>query len=110
MDARDPSATFTIRSATAVAAARPHVRHNPAAAAAAKMEEAEVVRVKLLTPDSVRVLQNYRRENSLTQKQLDQRCSFPVNTVAGLESRKSGPTVGQLRDLNRLLKSGLTIE
>lgn len=110
MDARDPSSTFTIRSASAVAAARPHVRHNAVASAAAKMDEAEVVRVKLLTPDSVRAIQDYRRENSLTQKQLDQRCSFPANTISGLESRRAGPTVGQLRDLNRLLKTGLTIE
>jgi ribosome-binding protein aMBF1 (putative translation factor) len=107
---RKDTDTYTIRSSAAVSAARTHVRHNAGAAAAAKMEDAEIVRVKLLTPDSVRAIQDYRRENSLTQKQLDQRCSFPVNTVNGLESRRAGPTVGQLRDLNRLLKSGLTIE
>jgi ribosome-binding protein aMBF1 (putative translation factor) len=106
---RKDTDTYTIRSSGAVAAARPHIRHN-AGAAAAKMEDAEIVRVKLLTSDSVRAIQDYRRENTLTQKQLDQRCSFPVNTVSGLESRRAGPTVGQLRDLNRLLKSGLTIE
>ncbi len=110
MDPHKDSATFTIRSSAAVAAAHTHHRHNPVAAAAAKMEEAEHVRVKLLTPDSVRAIQDYRRENSLTQKQLDQRCSFPANTISGLESRRAGPTVGQLRDLNRLLKTGLTLE
>jgi ribosome-binding protein aMBF1 (putative translation factor) len=106
----DPATTYTIRSAAATAAAHTVPRHNAIASAAAKMDEAEHVRVKLLTPDSVRILQDYRRENSLTQKQLDQRCSFPANTVNGLESRRVGPTVGQLRDLNRLLKTGLTIE
>jgi hypothetical protein len=102
--------TYVVRSARAVAAERVTHRHNAAAAADAKMDAAEIVRVKLLTPESVRVLQDYRRENSLTQKQLDQRCSFPANTVNLLESRRAGPTVGQLRDLNRLLKTGLTLE
>lgn len=100
---------ITIRSAAAIAA-HDAPRHNSAAAHAAKVEAAEHVRVKLLTPDSVRAIQNYRRENSLTQKQLDQRCSFPVNTTNNLESRRTGPTVGQLRDLNRLLKTGLSLE
>lgn len=98
----------TIRSAAASVRVAP--RHNPVAAAAAKMEEAEHVRVKVLTSESVRAIQDYRREHSLTQKQLDQRCSFPANTLSGLESRRVGPTVGQLRDLNRILKTGLTIE
>lgn len=110
----DPShkdtSTYTIRSAAATAAAHTVPRHNAAATAVAKMDAAEHVRVKLLTPESVRALQDYRRDNSLTQKQLDQRCSFPANTVNALESRRAGPTVGQLRDLNRLLKTGLSLE
>ena len=104
------TATYTIRSAAAVAAAHAAPRHNATAAAAAKMDAAEHVRVKLLTPESVRALQDYRRENSLTQKQLDQRCSFPANTISALESRRAGPTVGQLRDLNHLLKTGLSLD
>jgi len=101
------TATYTIRSA---AAAHVPPRHNAAATAVAKMDAAEHVRVKLLTPESVRIIQDYRREHSLTQKQLDQRCSFPANTVNALESRCAGPTVGHLRDLNRLLKTGLSLE
>lgn len=101
--------TYTIRSAVASAPA-PAKKHNLIGASDAKLEKAEVVRVKLLSVDSVRTLQNYRREQSLTQKQLDQRCSFPVNTISNLESRRAGPTVGQLRDLNRITKLGLTLE
>lgn len=100
--------TYTIRSSAAAAHTAP--RHNASATAAAKMDAAEHVRVKLLTSESVRIIQDYRRANSLTQKQLDQRCSFPANTLNALESRRAGPTVGQLRDLNRILKTGLTLD
>jgi DNA-binding transcriptional regulator YiaG len=76
----------------------------------AKLADADgPVHVKVLTPDAVRTIQDYRRQNSLTQKQLDQRLSFPANTVQALESRKAGPSTKQLQVLNQLLKSGLTL-
>ena len=79
--------------------------------AAAKIENSDgPVRIKTFSSESVRILQDYRRENTLTQKDLDRRCSFPSNTTNLLESRKAGPTVGQLRALNQLLKTGLTLE
>jgi DNA-binding transcriptional regulator YiaG len=102
--------TFVMRSASAVAASHVTRRHNAGAAAAAKMEAADFVRVKMFTPESVRAIQEYRRDNSLTQKQLDQRCSFPVNTMNLLESRRAGPTSGQLQALNRLMKTGLSLD
>ena len=102
--------TYVVRSARAVAASHVTHRHNAGAAAAAKMEAADYVRVKLFSPESVRAIQEYRRTNSLTQKQLDQRCSFPANTVNLLESRRAGPTSGQLQALNRLLKTGLSLD
>lgn len=100
--------TYVMRSAGAAS----HVtrRHNAGAAAAAKMDAADYIRVKMFTPESVRTIQDYRRENSLTQKQLDQRCSFPANTMNLLESRRAGPTAGQLQALNRLMKTGLSLD
>jgi hypothetical protein len=100
--------TYVIRSAAATA--RPVHRHNAGAAAAAKIEAADYVRIKMFSAESLRAIQEYRRVNSLTQKQLDQRCSFPVNTMNLLESRRAGPTSGQLQALNRLLKTGLTLD
>ena len=102
--------TYVVRSTAAIAASHVTRRHNAGAAAAAKIEAAEVVRIKMFTPEAVRAIQDYRRDNSLTQKQLDQRCSFPANTVNLLEARRAGPTSGQLQALNRLMKTGLTLD
>jgi ribosome-binding protein aMBF1 (putative translation factor) len=76
----------------------------------AKLADADgPVHVKVLSPDAVRALQEYRKANTLTQKQLDQRCAFPPNTIQALESRKAGPSQKQLQVLNQLLKTGLTL-
>lgn len=87
-------------------------RPTAGAIAAAKIDDTETVavRIKVFSVDSVRAIQDYRRAHSLTQKQLDQACSFPANTINLLESRRTGPTAGQLQTLNRLLKTGLTLE
>lgn len=63
-----------------------------------------------LSTQSVAALVAWRSTNSLNQKQLDQRCSFPPNTINGLEARRLAPSPGQLQTLNRLLKTGLTLE
>lgn len=87
-------------------------RGAPAGAAiAAKLDAAEApTRSKMLSADAVRTIQDYRRANSLTQKQLDQRCAFPANTINLLEARRDAPTIKQLQVLNRVLKAGLTLE
>jgi ribosome-binding protein aMBF1 (putative translation factor) len=86
-------------------------KRNDAAVAMAKLADAEgPVHVKVLSPASVRAVQEFRRANTLTQKDLDHRLSFPPNTINGLESRKYAPSTGQLNALNRLLKAGLTLE
>lgn len=86
-------------------------KRNDAAIAMAKLADAEgPVHVKVLTPASVKAIQDFRRANTLTQKDLDHRLSFPSNTINGLESRKYAPSTGQLRSLNQLLKTGLTLE
>lgn len=70
----------------------------------------EVPKIKYLTQEAVATLQAYRRENKLTQKQLDQLMSFPPNTMNRLEGKLSAPSTGQLNALNRVLKAGLTLE
>ncbi len=101
--------TYTIGSKRG-AAAEPH-RHNEVGTAHTKIANAETPgKIKVFSPESVRQIQSWRAEQNLTQKQLDQRCAFPPNTMNGLESRKVGPTSAQLQRLNSLLKTGLTLE
>jgi ribosome-binding protein aMBF1 (putative translation factor) len=82
------------------------------AARLAKLAAADdIKKPKVLSRDSVTTIQNYRRQNNnLTQKQLDQLLSFPPNSVNKLEARLISPTGTQLNALNRLLKTGLTLE
>jgi hypothetical protein len=79
----------------------------------AKLEAAETpsaIRHKVFTAESVAAIQAYRRVNNLTQKQLDQQLSFPAGTVGSLEARRGTPAAAILGALNRLLKTGLTLE
>jgi hypothetical protein len=86
-------------------------RRSEAAVAMAKIEKADTpLRVKVLSLEGVRAIQAYRAANNLTQRLMDQRCSFPAGTINRLEARTAGPGVGQLRQLNSLLKTGLTLE
>ena len=112
MDGQDWEAV-RIRNQAAVrtmnqAGAAPHASNE--VAKQAKIAAAETPgRIKTLTPEAVRTIQDYRRVNELTQKQLDQKCSFPPHTLQTLEARKTGPTPRQLQILNQLLKTGLTL-
>ena len=101
--------TFTIRAGQQ---GTPRPRHNEVGAAHHKIDTATegTVRVKVFTTESVRQIQAWRAEQNLTQKQLDQRCAFPPNTMNGLESRRVGPTTAHLQRLNSLLKTGLSLE
>lgn len=78
--------------------------------AAADAGDAPLKGPRRLSTQSVATLVAWRSTNSLNQKQLDQRCSFPPNTINGLEARRLAPSPGQLQALNRLLKTGLTLE
>jgi hypothetical protein len=69
-------------------------------------KDGTTLRVKLLAPESVRRLQEWRREANLTQRQLDQRGSFPPGTVNKIEARSDGPSAFQLQTLNRLVTGG----
>jgi ribosome-binding protein aMBF1 (putative translation factor) len=78
---------------------------------AAKLDASNApTRSKLLSADSVRTIQDYRRGHTMTQEQLNRLCSFPPNTIKKLEGRTGAPEIGQLQTLNRVLKVGLTLE
>lgn len=69
-------------------------------------KDGTTLRIKLLALESVRRLQEWRRETNLTQRQLDQRCSFPAGTINKIEARSDGPSVFQLQTLNRHVTGG----
>jgi hypothetical protein len=77
----------------------------------AKVADSEIAMMpKMFTPESIQAIVNYRKQNNLTQKQMDNQCSFPSNTINHLEAKKVAPTPHQLNTLNRILKSGLTLQ
>jgi hypothetical protein len=85
--------------------------HNAAAVALRKIEEAEApAKPRYFAVESIRALQDYRRVKELTQKQLDQACSFPSGTMNLLEGRRVEPTRVQLQKLNNLVGHGLTLD
>jgi len=100
--------------ATAVGGAKkeikPHGDSGEAARLAKLAESTEPVKPKLLSRESVTHIQAHRRANKLNQKQLDQQLAFPPNTINKLESRQIAPSPMQLNTLNRVLKTGLTLE
>lgn len=75
-----------------------------------KLEREEYSKPKLLAPQSRQELVQRRLAETLTQQQLDQRCSFPPHTVRDLEANKRPPTQRELQSLNRALKCGLRLE
>jgi DNA-binding XRE family transcriptional regulator len=78
---------------------------------AAKLDAADTpTRSKTLSTAAVRTIQEYRREHSMTQDQLNTTCGFPANTIKKLELRTVAPDMRQLQTLNRILKTGLTLE
>ncbi len=79
--------------------------------AAAKLDAAaEAAKPKHYTVESVREIQAYRRENGLTQEQMDGRCGFPKGTINKLESRQLTPRPQELQKLNNLLRKRLVLE
>ena len=73
------------------------------------IESMEVARVKYLSIDSVKILQDYRRVNGLTQIQLDQACAFPKATINAIEGRRLPPTPNQMNVLKRKMH-GLVLD
>lgn len=64
---------------------------------------------KKLAPESRQEIVTFRAANKWSQVDLNQRCSFPVNTIREIESGRLVPTIGQLNTLNRVLKTGLKL-
>jgi hypothetical protein len=107
-DGQDWTPVQLVRGGARGGAGRPHVPD--AVVAAAKLDAAEdPAKPKYFTMDSVKDIQNYRRENGLTQVQLDGRCSFPTGTINKLEGRNRTPTSKELQTLNNLLRLRLVL-
>jgi hypothetical protein len=86
-------------------------KRTASAVAAAKIDAAtDIVKPKFFSRESVLAIQEYRREQNLTQRGLDGRLSFPAGTMNHLEGRTVAPTSTQLQTLNNLLKKALTRE
>jgi ribosome-binding protein aMBF1 (putative translation factor) len=76
----------------------------------AKVEAAEApVKMKTLAPEARQKIVAYRTLKEITQKQLDQACCFPANTMRELESGRLTPSTGQLNTLNRFVGGGLKL-
>ncbi len=78
-------------------------------ARAAKLEAGETVVRKFLSAESVAAVQAYRRTQQLTQKDLDQRLSWPANTTNAIEGRRVAPTPHQLQQLTNLTRTTLKL-
>lgn len=73
-----------------------------------KLADTEIAgKFKKLAPESRQQIVNIRVANKWSQTDLNQRCSFPVNTIREIEAGRQPPTIGQLNTLNRVLKTGL---
>lgn len=84
--------------------------YSPTAVALRKVEESETfVKPKQLTNESKQMIVNYRIEHKLSQSDLDNRCSFPRNTIQHIESSKRPPSNSELQTLNHLLKVALKL-
>ena len=85
----------------------PHVTRSVAAQTAASMEKKEFGTLKTLSAESRKTLIAKRVALKLNQVQLNQRCSFPPNTIRDFENGALCPSNGQLNLLNRILGGGL---
>lgn len=80
-------------------------QYSEEAARLARVEAGVSVVKKFLSPESVALVLAYRRNNSLTQRELDARLSWPANTVNALEGRRLTPTSHQINQLSRLINA-----
>jgi ribosome-binding protein aMBF1 (putative translation factor) len=89
---------------------KPGPNYLPGVAALRKLDDPEVsMKRKELVPASRQEMIQRRAALGLTQVQLNQRCSFPANTIRDVESGKLCPSVQQLSVLNRVLASKLIL-
>ena len=78
---------------TGTGAAQQQPKRTASAIAAAKIDRAdEIIKPKLFTRESVLAIQEYRREQNITQRGLDGRLGFPAGTMNRLEGRATAPS------------------
>jgi hypothetical protein len=99
-----------IRGGSSGSASRRPVQRSAAAAAMHRVENDEKPRVRYLSAESIAAVQEYRRANSKTQKDLDQLCSFATGTINGIENRKAAPTSHHLSTLSRITGAKMKLE
>lgn len=81
-----------------------------AAASARALDAAtEVGKRKELTSESRQAMMSARAANKMTQVELNQRCSFPANTIRDMEAGRLTPNQSQLSVLQRILKIQLKL-
>jgi ribosome-binding protein aMBF1 (putative translation factor) len=81
-----------------------------AAASARALDAAtDVGKRKELTSESRQAMMSARAANKMTQVELNQRCSFPANTIRDIESGKTTPNQSQVSILQRILKIQLKV-
>lgn len=84
---------------------------NPDVVKLRKLENDEIyVKPKMFSNESRKAIIDYRIRNKFNQSQLDAVCSFPKNTIQQIEAHKRTPSTKELNTLNRVLKTGLTLE
>lgn len=101
----------TIHGGGSASQQRPAVQRSAGAAALLRAENDQTPpRKRYLSTESVATIQEYRRVNSKTQRDLDQMCSFPSGTINSFEGRRATPTQAQLSELSRTLRLTLTLD
>ena len=101
------SASASKAAAAAPTSKNPHFTRSAAAQTAASVEKKEFGTLKTLSAESRKTLIAKRVALKLNQVQLNQRCSFPPNTIRDFENGSLCPSNGQLNLLNRILGGGL---
>lgn len=81
------------------------LQFTPGAAAARKIEQADVGKLRALSVESRTEITQRRVALGKTQVQLNQDCRFPVNTMRDIESGRYCPNPSQLSLLNRVLRT-----
>lgn len=102
--------TIQGRGGATASSSRPNTQRSAGAAAMHRIENDEKPRVRYLSTESVAAIQEWRRNASKTQRELDALCSFPAGTIGDFEGRRRQPSSKQLSELSRTVKSILTLE
>jgi hypothetical protein len=103
-------APVIIQGGRAATTALPVTQRSAGAAAMLRVENDEKPHIRYLSTESVAILQEWRRNASKTQRELDVICSFPAGTIGDFEGRRRAPSSKQLSDLSRAVKSVLTLD